>query len=292
MTCCARSRRNSTRDTLFVCSDHGQIDQGGHGGQEPITLLEPFVLAGAGVRPGRYDDVNMTDVAPTLAALLGTNIPASNQGRVLTDMLELTQEQTGSIQRALEAQQSQLLARYQDAIGRQVAPEPGADAVAAHQAALEAARNARLRAERLPRGILALAAGLLPAALIFRMRGRERAWLLGGAALYAILFNFRYAVLDGRTYSLSSVLDPYELIQYCAATTLIALAASWLVSSLGLKTFTRGARRASGLVLGLTLITAYVLSFPVLWSYALNGATVTWALPDTGSIFLAEVNNG
>ena len=28
-------------------SDHGQIDRGGHGGNEPIVLLEPFVLAGA-----------------------------------------------------------------------------------------------------------------------------------------------------------------------------------------------------------------------------------------------------
>ena len=36
-----------TQDTLLVLSDHGQIDRGGHGGQDPITLVEPFVLAGA-----------------------------------------------------------------------------------------------------------------------------------------------------------------------------------------------------------------------------------------------------
>lgn len=59
------------KDTLLVISDHGQIDAGGHGGQDPIVLKEPFVLVGAGVKPGNYGDVNMVDVAPTLAALLG-----------------------------------------------------------------------------------------------------------------------------------------------------------------------------------------------------------------------------
>ncbi len=43
-----------TQDTVLVISDHGQIDRGGHGGPEPITLVEPFVLAGAGVVPGNY----------------------------------------------------------------------------------------------------------------------------------------------------------------------------------------------------------------------------------------------
>ena len=57
-----------SEDTLFVASDHGQIDRGGHGGQDPITLVEPWVLAGAGVKPGSYGDVAQVDVAPTLAA--------------------------------------------------------------------------------------------------------------------------------------------------------------------------------------------------------------------------------
>ena len=78
------------RDTLLVVSDHGQIDRGGHGGQDPIALVEPFVLVGAGVKPGSYGDVNQVDVAPTLAVLLGANIPATAQGRVRTEMLALT----------------------------------------------------------------------------------------------------------------------------------------------------------------------------------------------------------
>src|SRR4030065_541414 len=61
------STMDLTQDTLLVVSDHGQIDRGGHGGQDPIVLLEPFVLAGKGVIPGDYGDIDMVDVAPTIA---------------------------------------------------------------------------------------------------------------------------------------------------------------------------------------------------------------------------------
>jgi hypothetical protein len=277
------------QDTLFVASDHGQIDQGGHGGQDPIVLVEPFVLVGAGAKPGQYGDVNMIDVAPTLAALLGANIPASSQGRVLTQMLDLTADQQAAIDGATEAQQSQLLELYQAAIGRQAAVEPGADTVAAHQRALEAAQEARLRAERLPRAILALVVVLIPAVVIFLKRGRDLAWLLAGAVLYLILFNLRYWVLDGRTYSLSSVASADELLLYCAVTAVAALVVSWLVVVLALKLFRRRPREASQLVLGLTLTVAYLLLLPVLWSFVLNGTLVTWTLPEMASMFLGFI---
>ena len=95
-----------SQDTLFVASDHGQIDRGGHGGQDPITLVEPWVLAGAGVKSGSYGDVQQVNVAPTLAALLGANIPASAQGRVRTEMLTLNPEQAAAIERAATAQRA------------------------------------------------------------------------------------------------------------------------------------------------------------------------------------------
>lgn len=278
------------KDTLFICSDHGQIDRGGHGGHDPIVLVEPFVLVGAGIKAGHYGDVDMVDVAPTLAALLGAHIPASSQGHVLTQLLDLSPDQERAIEGTLEVQQSQLVDLYQAAIGRQVAVEPGEDTVAVHQAALEAARTARLNAERLPRAILALAVVAIPAVVMFRRRGRELAWLVGGAILYVVLFNLRYAVLDGRTYSLSSVASADELLAYCAITALLAFVASWLVSSLGLRAFRHGARRASELVLALTFVTVYLVSLPVLWSFALNGALVTWTLPGVSSMFLAFIS--
>lgn len=72
-----------SQDTLLVVSDHGQIDRGGHGGQEAVVRREPFVLVGAGVVPGDYGRIEMTDVAPTLATLLGLPLPSASQGHVL-----------------------------------------------------------------------------------------------------------------------------------------------------------------------------------------------------------------
>jgi len=279
-----------SQDALLVCSDHGQIDRGGHGGQDAVVLVEPFVLVGAGVRPGHYGDVKMVDVAPTLSAMLGAGIPASSQGHVLAEMLLLSEDQLQVLEDRLVSQQGQLLSLYQTAIGRQIAVQPGEDVVATHQLALESSHAARLNAERLPRALLALALLVLCAAVIFRTRGSGLAWLLGGALLYLVLFNLRYAVLDGRTYSLSSVASADELIAYSAVTALLAMLGSWLVTTLGLKAFRRGPRRAGGLVLGLTLLVLFLLSLPVLYSYVLNGVLVTWTLPHMSSMFLGFIS--
>jgi len=279
-----------SQDALLVCSDHGQIDQGGHGGQDAVVLVEPFVLVGAGVRPGHYGDVKMVDVAPTLSAMLGAGIPASSQGHVLAELLHLSEDQLQVLEDRLVSQQGQLLSLYQTAIGRQIAVQPGEDVVATHQLALESSHAARLNAERLPRALLALALLVLCAAVIFRTRGSGLAWLLGGALLYLVLFNLRYAVLDGRTYSLSSVASADELIAYSAVTALLAMLGSWLVTTLGLKAFRRGPRRAGGLVLGLTLLVLFLLSLPVLYSYVLNGVLVTWTLPHMSSMFLGFIS--
>ena len=279
-----------SQDTLFVASDHGQIDGGGHGGQDPITLVEPWVLAGAGVKPGSYGDVQQVDVAPTLAALLGVNIPAAAQGRVRTEMLVLTPEQSAAIERAVAVQQAALAQAYEKAIGRQVAVQPGGDAVAATQAAMADARAARLRVERLPRFLLALVLAVAPAVLLFLRRGRTVAWLLGGAVLAVALFHLRYAVLAGRTYSLSSVTSSDDLIAFVAVTGLLAFVVSWVVTAFPLRTFQGGPGRAANLTVALALVTVYLLSLPILWSYAINGLFVTWALPDFGSLFLALIS--
>ncbi len=49
----------------------------------------PLVLAGPGVRPGRYDQpVALNDLAPTLATLLGLATPAGAEGRALFEIFE------------------------------------------------------------------------------------------------------------------------------------------------------------------------------------------------------------
>ena len=279
-----------SKDTLFVASDHGQIDRGGHGGQDPITLVEPWVLAGAGVEPGSYGDVAQVDVAPTLAALLGVNIPAATQGRTRIEMLNLTPEQTAAIERAATVQQAALAQNYAQAIGRPVTVQPGGDAITATQAAMVSARAARLRTERLPRILLALVLAVAPAVLLFLRRGRTVAWLLAGAVLALALFHLRYAVLAGRTYSLSSVTSSDDLIAFVAVTGLLTFVVGWVVTAFPLRTFQAGPGRAASLTVALALVTVYILSLPILWSYALNGLFVTWALPEFGSLFLGLIS--
>ena len=277
------------QDTLFIASDHGQIDRGGHGGQDAVTLLEPFVLAGAGVVPGHYPDVQMVDVAPTLAALLGANLPAASQGHVRAEMLNYSHDQQGNIQAMLAAQQSQLLDAYQSAIGEAVAVETGDDPVAVYQSAMDAARRARLNAERLPRLALALGVILLLGVYLYFKRPAELGWLFGAAFVYQLVFNIRYGLIDRLPYSLSWVTDPDTLIAYVTNTAFIALGLAWLMATLRLKVLQRRPRRAAEFTLSLTLMTVSLLLLPVLWSYVLDGASVTWELPDFASMYLGFI---
>jgi hypothetical protein len=149
------------------------------------------------------------------------------------------------------------------------------------------AKANRSNAERWPRSVIAGLAAIIPAAALLRKRGRNAMWLWVSAVIYLVVFNARYAVIDGRTYSLSSVTSAMDVILYCAVTAMMALGSAWLIASIASGAFRRGARSASEFALGLTFVTAYLLLLPVLLHFALNGAIVTWALPDFLTSFLA-----
>ena len=274
-----------SQDTLVVVSDHGHIARGGHGGQDADVLVEPFLLAGAGVSPGEYDDVDMVDVAPTLAALLGINIPASSQGRVLSEMLALNLQKTHTLSETYAAQQGQLLRAYELAIGRNPMTQAGASEPAAYQRALLAVRQERLNAERLPRLLLGLAWLVIPGTLFFRKFNREKGWMLLGALIYLAAFNLGYILLFKRTYSLSSVISPENLILESAGLAMGALLISGLVFAWQTKSRQAGKARAAEAMLNLSLATGYLLSLVVMVSFVLNGALVTWTLPDFLSSF-------
>ncbi len=72
---------------VLITADHGHVDAGGHGGDEP-TVRESFLVArGDGIAPGGHARGRLVDVAPTLAALLGVSAPASCEGQTLTGVL-------------------------------------------------------------------------------------------------------------------------------------------------------------------------------------------------------------
>ncbi len=275
-----------SQDTVLVTSDHGQIDRGGHGGSDPITLLEPFVLVGAGVKPGPAGDVQMVDVAPTLATLLGTNLPATAQGRPRGEMLALDPEQASRMYAAWSAQQAQMANAYLAALG--IPPIPRSDAdPAAYQVTIADLKAARLSGERLVRVPLVVILWLIPLALLVARRSRAVAWAVGGALVYLVLFNVRYALLDHLVYSFSTIEDPTSLALYIAVTSILAMAIVWVIVLASGGGFRQGGRHAAEYTLLLAAVTLYALSLPVGFSLALNGPAATWTLPDLASLYLA-----
>ena len=268
-----------SQDTLIVLADHGQINIGGHGGTEPVTLTEPFVALGAGILPGEYAEIQMVDVAPTVAVLLGTDFPASGQGRPRLELLDVTPERMAEIQSVLKVQQETLFNAYTRAIGKTAVITDTGTVVGSVQIAMERARMSRLGNERIWRNVLAVFFVILPGYLLILRREKKLLWLLVGALVYFLLFNLRYAVLDGKTYSVSSIPGQMEFILYVAVTAGIAVMVGWLVAMFGLRAWRSGARLASGTSLGYLWMVLYILAIPILLNFAVNGLAATWTLP-------------
>lgn len=101
---------------LIITSDHGHLDQGGYGGPEPPVATVPLVIAGPGVKPGDYGTIDQTDIAPTLAALMGLPIPAESQGTIRFEMLDMEAPLQAEKAMALADQQVRLSDTYLRAI--------------------------------------------------------------------------------------------------------------------------------------------------------------------------------
>jgi hypothetical protein len=276
------SQLDFDQDTLFVTSDHGHVDRGGHGGDDAVALTEPFLLVGKGVIPGKYPPVAMVDVAPTLAALLGASLPASSQGRVLSEMLDLPEEQLRIIQQATLAGQTRLFAAYQAAIGDAPQPDPQAMALdprSATQAAMADAREARLNRERLPRLAIALILLGVPLIGMLRWRKRDLPWQFLGGLIYILVFNLTYAVLLGRTYSLSSLTGALDFMGGVGLSVLLGILPGWLLILNARKILQRSTIEAAQAVLEFGLVVLYLLAFPMMAQYVWNGALVGWTLP-------------
>ena len=274
---------NLAEDTLLVVSDHGQIERGGHGGNEPVTLVEPFVLVGAGVKPGQYADVQMVDVAPTLAVLLGTNLPASGEGRPLLEMLSVNQETQVAVEPLYASQQKAVAQAYRDAVGM-IPPAwtdetPGAEGI-------EMARDARLARERLPRVMLAVLIALALGRLLWGIKAERSARLLCGL-LYLALYNLGYALVSGRTYSLSSQGGVNDLLITGGGWALAALVLSGAAFIWRSGVLRMGKDERSAALMRFSMSVIFFLLLPVLVSYALNGWLTTWTLPEFTSAFVS-----
>ena len=282
------AKMDLTRQTLVVLSDHGQINSGGHGGNDPITLVEPFVIAGKGVKSGNNSVIFMVDVAPTLAALLGTNLPASTQGKVLTELLELDQTVLASLPSATREQQSNLVSKYSSAMKVKSSLEiPQSANVEEYQAVISAERAKRLLKDRIWRS--AVVAVMLAVLVTILLRNRKQGsanWIVT-SLITSVIFHLRYTLLDRRAYSISSITGETELISYVGLTIAAAFMLAWLLHATSQGVFKLIPSQSAWLTFNIGLTTVFILSLPVFLSFILNGAVVTWTLPEYTTSFFA-----
>lgn len=78
--------------SVIVTSDHGHIDQGGHGGGEEEVLNIPIFLFGEKVKKGMEFSGTQVDIAPTISLLTGAPIPRYSLGEPLWEVFELPLE--------------------------------------------------------------------------------------------------------------------------------------------------------------------------------------------------------
>lgn len=97
----SRRVEESGPTTFLLLADHGQADDGTHGGLTNVERQVPFVLWGAGVKPGKLGTFPLYDAAPTVAALLGVPPPALTEGWPRLEAMQLTARQRADILRDL-----------------------------------------------------------------------------------------------------------------------------------------------------------------------------------------------
>jgi hypothetical protein len=294
---------------LVVASDHGLLEDGRTGGNEAELTELPLVVLGQAVVPGVYSPVQQVDLAPTIAALLGTRLPAAAHGRPLYEMLRQDNSALTQGQLQLAEQQVALAEAYLTAIqveaGSQAAAQDLARAeeawlggnqagalelarlvVEEARAEMSLAKKTRIAQERLPR--LGIAAAGLVAAGIFLAARRKPTTLVSllsgaaGAGVYYALYRLR-----GHTFSLSAVGDGETFAAALARDAAIGAAIGAALVLLGL--FYSNERRWSAAMVAAYdygLFSLFLAALPVLYGYWRNGMIIRWYLPDLGVILL------
>jgi hypothetical protein len=286
---------------LIVNSDHGQIDTGGHGGWEEEVVVAPLVIVGEGIKPGFYGEVEQARIAPTVATLLGTAIPAHNQGQPLFEVLDMPSEATA--QRAVDvaSQHDLFYDQYLGVIGgRAYAGEALAEAGQAlaqgdydsaydlatgFSAAIRnhaaSARESRLWRERLGRLPIALAILVIPALyLAFYPKKRDLVVPLIGAAVYFVLYN-GYFFIRGFVWSLSTF-NEESLIPGFLQQRIIEGAVCLLIGAIVVGILMRGRTilETAMAAVNMSFLVGLGLLLQVDLFYWLYGLEWNWYLPD------------
>lgn len=295
---------------LVILGDHGFVGDGGFGGSEPEVTRVPLLITGNPVAPGEYSDVAQTDVAPTLAVLLGVSPPTSAQGRILFELLRLDNAHKTAAQIPLTQQRVALAQAYISAItgGQESAPESLLDDLAQADAALAqnnisgayqlaqlaqqhantqmaVVRSQQIAAEQWPRLLAGGVVLLVWTVLLWRKRGRYAGVIVFCAIIAVGLYHSLYQ-LQGLEYSISSLTNLPALPYAVARRITIGLVAGGGIILLVL--MLAGEEdwvTLLGTGYGFSVLVVYVYTLPLFWAFWQNGLTVTWHLPNVDVLF-------
>jgi hypothetical protein len=212
-------------------------------------------------------------------------LPASTEGSVLTDALDLSADQTAKIKQAESIQQDLLWKTYQNAVGQQGSDTDRPAAQILRVGDIQSLNAANAARARLPRAVVV---GLLFAAILYafwRNRSASLVWLIAGAGVYVVVFNFMYAVVDGRAYSFSSLVGATDLVISSLINCAIALMLGWLLIVFKRKVLQAGPSETAGVGFQFLAIIGVFLLIQLAWSFIANGVLVTWALPEMTSFY-------
>ncbi|GAB4534793.1 MAG: hypothetical protein Kow0063_18270 [Anaerolineae bacterium] len=303
---------DTSQSVLIVTSDHGLTEEGRLGGSEPELTELPFGMIGHNIIPGLYSPIQQTDLAPTIAALLGIRLPAIAQGRPLYEMMQLETEALtlGQLQSAAQkvalgdayvrimGQNGLVQPIHQDLDRAQQAMLSGNQAGALELAELinrevvaemSSARAAHIARQRGPR--LAIATiGLLSCLLfLWARRGPNTLLCIIGGSAAPVLFYSLYR-LGGYDLSFNAI-DSIDLfvpmvVRYAA----IAMIGGELLLLVGL--LYRDERRwpetlKAGYDYGFYAV--LLAALPALFGFWKNGTAVRWYLPDLDLIVVQFV---
>jgi len=294
------------RTTLIITSDRGHIDQGGNGGHDLAVLQQPFIMAGRGVIPGTYSPIEQVDIAPTVAMLLGLNLPPGNQGRPLVEMISISERDRANALLNLAKQRILLTGAYLNALG---APLPDTSAIEraedffannnyagaaelaqllvdqTDQAALRA-KTVRLGQEQRQRFLLVF--GLILGLIIFTLWRRTELWsyALLAALVGLATYHGLYWLAD-QPYSFSAITSMEQVWYDTLPRVALSLLAGLLfyIALLILQQYTK---------IDIVLISSYEFVFffawgflmPALYGFWRYGLTITWFFPDMATLFL------
>lgn len=291
------------RNVLIVVSDYGRLQKGER------NMTAPFVMVGPAVVAGDYGYIAPTDVAPTVAALLGTAIPSAAQRPIRFDMLRMDPVQRAVKQVAQAQQQVAWGQAYLRSVGAGTLSETAeGDALvaisslqvknyisastlgelAARQIDIEVtqARAQRIQGERAQRRMGALAAILAPLCIFWWKRSKRLGCLILAALLTVAIYHLLF-IQEGNVYvpNIPRPVEPFlvESLRRVA----IALAGG-LAVALGWLWYERekSLLAVAQAVYSFAFAVLYFLGVQVAIGYWLNGSKVTWYLPDLTLFFV------